>query len=338
MKRVFIFGAGFSNGAGFPAIDDLFDELRVFYADELRDQDLQCLQAFEREKVVVESLIYPTGEKETNFEKFISLLDAGLNEKMLRDEYSFVRKGWLLVLTFFLHNKLQSIKNESFYSSLFSKLNPSQDIVLTFNWDCLAETILSKNTIGWEYRNIQGYSGTELTIYKLHGSINWFLLGPSVRPAHPNGFTQMKTDDIEQGNLYYYRSDDLDKAIDQIEMQEDITPFIVPPTYLKKYYPAISFLWTKAFDEIKSAEEIYILGYSFPELDFFSELFIRLGISQNLLRNVEGPSFRNIKIVIIDKNPDKVLARIRPMVGRSEVSLISQKVDFASLNSCEGLL
>lgn len=337
MKRVFVLGAGFSVPAGLPAIGDLFGELRRFFLEDLRDKNLPCLQEFEKEYAVVDAMLYPSGEPETNFEKFISLLDAGLKEGMLAEGYSFVRKGWLLILAFYLNVKAGNKQRIDFYNSFVSRLNPTQDIIFTFNWDCLLESILNERSIGWQYRNTQGYSGRGLTIYKLHGSVNWFFFPSHLRPAHGDFYKQMQNDDITKGCIYYCELRGLEDTIEQFELQTNAIPFIVPPTYFK-VFDGITELWSKAFEELKEANEINVIGYSFPELDFFSELTIRMGISNNRLTHLEeGTYLRPIKVKVFDQSQE-VIDKIRQKVICRGLNFEPKQIDFLRVTSWEDLI
>ncbi|QAT17797.1 hypothetical protein BU251_08725 [Candidatus Velamenicoccus archaeovorus] len=334
MKRIFMLGAGFSVPAGLPAISNLFAELRRFYCEDLRDRNLPCLQEFEKEYAVVDAMLYPSGEPETNFEKFISLLDAGLKEGILVEQYSFVRKGWLLILAFYLNEKVENKQRTDFYNSFVARLNPAQDLIFTFNWDCLLESVLDELGIGWQYRNTQGYSGRELTIYKLHGSVNWFFFPPHLRPRG-DFYKQMQNDDISKGRIYYCALRGLRDTIEQFELQTNAIPFIVPPTYFK-VFEGIHDLWSKAFEELKKADEINIIGYSFPELDFFAELTIRMGISSNRTTHLEeGQYIRPIKVKVFDQS-QQVADNIGKKVSCRGLTFEPKQMDFLGVASWDG--
>src|SRR5262249_16353237 len=52
----------------------------------------------------------------------------------------------------------------------------TQDIVISFNWDCVLETALRKAGLPYSYNN---FADECLSLCKLHGSINWRLGEPA---------------------------------------------------------------------------------------------------------------------------------------------------------------
>lgn len=148
---------------------------------------------------------------------------------------------------------------------------------ITLNYDILLEQLLlcvrkqqnPKEFISYQdfypypvewigYRNTQGGSfwGGEKKLYppipqilKLHGSANWFWAG------------------ISPSDILYYRNwNRNEEAI----MNKGLKPYIIPPVLDKNAlynHIAIHSLWRDAEDLIRIAEEVYIIGFSFPQTD-----------------------------------------------------------------------
>ena len=86
-------------------------------------------------------------------------------------------------------------------------------------------------------------------ILKLHGSANWFWAG------------------INPSDTIYYRNWNRNEK-DNIDM--GLKPYIIPPVMDKNaFYShiAIHVLWQQAENLLKEADEIYIIGFSFPQTD-----------------------------------------------------------------------
>lgn len=86
-------------------------------------------------------------------------------------------------------------------------------------------------------------------VLKLHGSANWFWAG------------------ISPSDVLYYRNWNTNET-DNVEM--GLKPYIIPPVLDKNTlynHIAIHALWQHAEDLIKCADEIYIVGFSFPQTD-----------------------------------------------------------------------
>jgi len=108
-------------------------------------------------------------------------------------------------------------------------------------------------------------------------------------------------------------------------------PLIIPPVKNKNYdYFGSLFddLWDKALESITNADEIIIIGYSFPETDYKSDRLFRTAFSKR--SNMPH-------IVIIDPNPERVAERFRLNFGIPDSHLkvikdyFSDKFDFGSL-------
>ena len=86
-------------------------------------------------------------------------------------------------------------------------------------------------------------------ILKLHGSANWFWAG------------------VSPSDVLYYRNWTSDET-DNITM--GLKPYIIPPVLDKSSFYnhiAIHALWKQAEELLQQADEIYIIGFSFPQTD-----------------------------------------------------------------------
>ena len=86
-------------------------------------------------------------------------------------------------------------------------------------------------------------------ILKLHGSANWFWAG------------------ISPSDVLYYRNWNRNEEED---MNNGLKPYIIPPVLDKSSFYnhiAIHDLWQQAEELLKKADEIYIIGFSFPQTD-----------------------------------------------------------------------
>jgi hypothetical protein len=73
--------------------------------------------------------------------------------------------------------------------------------------------------------------------------------------------------------------------------------FVVPPTW-NKSDPKVSKLWNIAYNELKEAKRIIVIGYSFPEIDVYVKSLLALALNENRILQ---------KIFFI--NPDKQYAK-----------------------------
>ena len=114
-----------------------------------------------------------------------------------------------------------------------------------------------------------------LEIIKLHGSINWLSSGQTNDPIYCETETEQ-----EQKKEY---------------LKTDLNTFIVPPVLDKQsQYNNIILraLWKKAFNTLRTANNIYIYGFSFPLTDFSIKFLFQSALKNN----------NHYKIYIINTN------------------------------------
>ncbi len=80
------------------------------------------------------------------------------------------------------------------------------------------------------------------------------------------------------------------------EAQVKSEPFIVPPTWNKtEYHAHISPVWERAAQEISEARNLYIIGYSLPETDYFFRHLLSLALAG-------GPQIRRLGFLSPDSD------------------------------------
>ncbi|MBI5677648.1 MAG: SIR2 family protein [Planctomycetes bacterium] len=78
---------------------------------------------------------------------------------------------------------------------------------------------------------------------------------------------------------------------------DDDKTFVVPPTW-NKSDQRITRLWDKAYQELRTARRIIVIGYSFPETDIYVKSLLALALNENKI-------LQNIYFI----NPDKDVAK-----------------------------
>jgi hypothetical protein len=176
---------------------------------------------------------------------------------------------------------------------LRQEVQPSHKVtLLTFNYDICIDFALYKQGLDVHY-GLDGTSGdgASIPLLKLHGSLNWtenfdskaivpwkleeYLTSRSVSPvSRPrNLFVPIGS------QLGDFKPKDI--AVTGV-------PVIVAPTFNKgDSHRTLSKVWKVAADELGKAENIFILGYSFPETDKFFEYLYGLGtVGPTLLERI----------------------------------------------------
>lgn len=173
------------------------------------------------------------------------------------------------------------------------------DVVISFNYDILMDNALreskkltdsgylvhfQKASDGQNWRRAED-EPSAVTLLKLHGSMNWlhcancnatFLnRSEKISPEYPS--FPKNCPSCGESNVYFQR-------------------VIVPPILAKDYsLQPMKYLWGQANRYVARAQEIVIIGYSFPPTDFATEALLR--------DRLPWSSQRQTRFVVV--NPDK---------------------------------
>lgn len=159
---------------------------------------------------------------------------------------------------------------------------------ITFNYDACLEFCLGRRGIGVDYAlgerfvdTTQEASRTNVSVLKLHGSINWArcqicnkIVPTEIDPLRNVSRMQLLDTSVLRLNL----GSRIAKHQHSCGSQFDPDPVIVPPTWNKSSsIKGLELVWQKAAAELASAENIIVIGYSFPKTDAFFKYLFALG-------------------------------------------------------------
>ncbi len=202
--------------------------------------------------------------------------------------------------------------------------------VLTLNFDIAADYAFNFMSVPVDYGLGPALGAGAVPLLKLHGSINWarckgcggivpwavgdFLRGPIVMDMLMSG---MKTVILEPGSAIT-RVDHCNGA--GVEDQ----PVIVPPTWNKAHHHLmLTSVWGAAARELATAEDIYFIGYSLPDSDYFFRYFFALG-------SLGKQTLRRVWVI----NPDNdVSERFRSLLGPGA----EQRFRFLAMTFADGI-
>jgi SIR2-like domain len=167
----------------------------------------------------------------------------------------------------------------------------TRNTILSFNYDLTIEEALRKHGISFNYgfssssvqRNDSGHDEkSPLLLLKLHGSINWGvhyekILDPKTTPGsgeeHVIGM-------VDLGKLDLYSDFG---ALSQASQE----PLLIPPTWRKVAFGALSKVWEKAVEALVTATRIIVVGYSMPVIDQHFKYLLAAGLQRNIsLRDI----------------------------------------------------
>jgi len=273
LKRVFFLGSGFSKAIdNYPILSELVFEKAINKKSTIN--------------YYVNETILPLKH---NFEHLLTYLASDMpwkNKEQKHLDKAFYSTIMETLSSLFMEYTDVSIKNiKSIYQKYkylidyFNKNSESIDFI-SLNYDLLLEIILqyiyNLSSPSEEQYNLTSskmykfpmtwvglrYLSTGLTfgddnntrtnpqIIKLHGSINWFWTGTS------------------KSETIFYKN--LNEDYFHLDVDAGLIPYIIPPVMDKNafyYHTMIKSLWKKAHELLKNADEIFIMGFSFPQTD-----------------------------------------------------------------------
>lgn len=282
---VFFFGSGFSKSLinSYPTLNELSNYIKSEFQ-------------YEKESVHRHFMHEVPDKFHDNIETLLTYLSSNLpyktpvqvsaDEALYKDITSKLAKYFKQLRSDYnIDTNKQSIKQFAQYI-LNNKCS-----CITLNYDLILEDLLYKNT-PQEYQdanknfsifykipitNLQnripvsygGYASFNTDfdraqmpeIIKLHGSINWLYSGLSMSDP-----------------VYSETGDEADY------LKSGLINFIVPPVLDKQSQynnVIIKSLWTKAFNAIENARNIYIYGFSFPQTDYSIRFLFQSALRNN---------------------------------------------------------
>lgn len=265
-NRLFILGAGFSAGAGIPLMDTLLKlTMDKFKSEsEISERIDNYVRIYKnlKDKEDIDYLQINFSEL-CDFLEFIELREYGAGERY--KDYGSREK---ISLRYYLaktiaENTPIGAEIPELYIKFAEQLH-DKDIVLSFNWDLLLEASLI--IVGKKYT----YNFVEdgcINLAKLHGSINWRIQ----KPYKDNGLNwQPLHHEYDRTTLEIYKSDNLLNYQYWINDIPSIEPFLVLPGFGKSFDVRFNALhWYKIENVFNFTKDIYIIGLSLAEDDFF---------------------------------------------------------------------
>jgi hypothetical protein len=330
MKTLFILGAGASREAGGPLMKDFLDE-----ADELRRAGASGVadarESFDNVFRAISDLqgIYAKSHLDLdNIETVFGAIEMGvllgkLGERK-DDEILRLRDDIITVIYKTLETSIRfPVKERGIYPpqpygdfvEMLVKTNRSSpppftwsDLTfLTFNYDLALDFALHHRGIKFHYA-LPGDPNVGIPYLKLHGSINWGICSK----CHQIVPYQIGAPHFELWHDPKYVVFNLGSQLGQVrhcDVKLTGPPVLVPPTWNKTvYHGQIGTVWKRACQELASAENVLVVGYSLPESDLFFRYLYAIGSESKT-------TIKRFWVFDPDQN-NEVEARFRRLIGR----------------------
>ena len=300
--RVFIFGAGFSKPANMPLATDLVDSLRKRVDDEDLSEWLDSL--LERLRWT-EKLKQGSSTYRLNIEEVFHLATFDIEVFKLRQQLAPVGRNdgcgtpwckaediesWLRTLEEELRDELFGCQEEASLSPIIRWANhiKTGDSVATFNYDLLVELGINAVAKSWNH-GFRTEPDSDVSIYKLHGSIDWIVSDKRVNYEHAtnlfkkaNKNSHVNENDSEE-RLQLWRVESMPRLKNWLngrilqQVPNDAIPSSVGLAGLGTYkqlhlIPGLGECWANAMRRVYKADKLIIVGFAMSDFDKFAQL------------------------------------------------------------------
>lgn len=310
---VFILGAGASADSGAPLMGNFIAKGKAVYdSGELSANDKSDFDLFFKIRNKLQYTFVKSNIDLDNIESIYSAIEFGLLIDRIADlSDSELYKSSNSIKTFISRTIEHSVKlplntnaeiipdytYTKFCSLLLDLKEQGHSIcVITFNYDLgidYAFTHLDAH-INYGTRILSDPDNTDIPLLKLHGSLNWtqdtdqIKISSCIKNAK-HSLSVLRDKGYQFSGSPYQSPSGIFKPADKnagfpcptsilTDQTNDLTPFIVPPTWNKgAYHSAISMAWRNAARFLRDAEVVYAIGYSAPPSDMFFKYLYALG-------------------------------------------------------------
>jgi NAD-dependent SIR2 family protein deacetylase len=222
------------------------------------------------------------------------------------------------------------------------RLGKREVAFITFNYDACLEFALVKNGMGVDYGLRESFLDQDETRYqivvrvlKLHGSINWARCQTcnAIVPTEIDPWRRAQFIDVmdQPNDLKLLLGSRISAKQHTCGTPFDSVPLLVPPTWNKAADTAeLGEVWRRAARELASADNIVVIGYSFPISDTFFRYLFALGSDSD----VHLEHF----ILLNGEHRDQTVPRFAQLLGpMAKSALTSHPFVFAGA-SAEGVI
>ena len=285
----YVLGAGASLHAGYPLCSTLWSQI-VLWVIQSHDPGSE----YRRVVDTIATLHGPIADVE---EMFTNLdLAHGVFQTLSEDQRSNLKGALSRCLSDYFKSVCAQHLEAPLYQALAEIVRPG-DYIITFNYDVALENELiavqkfrAKNGYGKSLQAVWDEPDSDVTMLKLHGSINWIavLFGGVTEGygAFRNSLGQRPFVDNVESVFPAYPPRILDTSFPGGGVSGGGTSLVLP-TYEKRYSVATSVgdewgpfyesLWAEAADALERSDRIVVIGYSMPNADRRSRALLLWG-------------------------------------------------------------
>ena len=321
-KTVYVVGAGFSAGLGYPLTNDLLMRLWSRTADLGFKSTLERVMKFHNPgfKCARFSSFQNVEELLSQIVANQQLFDASRQYQgnFTKDDLEDLRRTLLLEIAGWFHDISKDIvpsePGEPWLAAFRDRVRRQKAAVISFNWDLILDELLFGEKLDQSSYGFSSDVGTGPVIIKPHGSLNWFEDSSGSTIKADRKFLLF----ADGKKVYAFKKFRAPVS----KHGREYMPLVVPPVYLKDFTkPIFRRLWLNCTQLLSTAREVVFLGYSMSAADFHAQFILRCGfhnqIAGELLKGAgRAKPTGAAKVVIV--NPDRGAAERIEAIASSE--------------------
>ena len=294
--------------------------------------------------------ILKSEERLPNLEDILSQIDYAIAQDRPISQYWSIdtlrqlRRSLIYAITRVIRDRVETPSINDLSEELEQRLLGSLlgDTIISLNYDLVMDNAISgqegftdygmpvrgifdKQKQGHPYQRYPSSGETNITLYKLHGSLNW-LYCPRCR--------QIDITQSEKGAVRYI-FERLESRLSHCPVcNVSYQPLIITPTFLKSYdNDLIRQLWNNAEAALEVANEIIFVGYSLPDADVILRSMFSRAVATNRIRRYQGQtpngsSSNRRGITLVDYViPDNVESQKKANETRSRYERLFGKIE-----------
>jgi hypothetical protein len=315
---VYVIGAGFSAGLGYPLTKDLLTNVwtRLGKSDRRRLEKVIVFHhprfdaARKRTFPDIELLLT---EIAVNLELFDASRPAEGNFR--RAELEDLQEALLSAIGMWFHELSRDALQVPWLHRFVERIHAQNAGIVSFNWDLILDQELFEKHLTKESYGLGGNLSVGPFVLKPHGSLNWYGKSQISKVA-----AEKRTEIVSSRSA----KESVEAFLPYREIRTSVgrryMPLIIPPTFIKDFdKPIFRKLWQRCTDVLSTPRELIFLGYSLPLADQHAQFIFRCGFHNQLegRLNPKGGRYRPTgaaEVTIV--NPDREAAkRIQAVAG-----------------------
>ncbi len=320
-KRCFVLGAGFSKPLGFPLTSGLTELAWEWAYGKIARRDVGA----PNKNVHLQTLgiLYPycnmPNEWPDDFEALITVLDEFQQYKNVVENTDSSGRGDSAG-----HLKSQMIEaiQEKFdflvrnipedksmlLHSFITWIRDSSANVISFNWDTAIEYSCECQQIRYAYDDKDENS---ISLAKPHGSLNVIEGDQNCRESLESTKGSVFDAIEEPAGHYVMKAKDASTGYSNLTVPTGVSSIVEPSTRKAYDRPWIQSQWNLAYRLMRKADEIVVIGFSLPEIDY----------RPRVLLQVTGMANPRRRIKIVAPDADELREKYEKWLGHAEIDI-----------------